>query len=86
MVDEHFVKYLESEETIFREFDCQLSRFSYQCSKNYDLLKNVSVSNQITFNRASGTVSQRIFVSPSKFIHPSTIYEGKCEISDKAKF
>ena len=80
------MKYLESEETKFRKSDCQLSRFSYNCWKNYDYSKNVSVENQIEFNRASGTVYQIISFSRSEYIHPSTIYEGKCEISDKPKF
>ena len=81
-----FIKFLASEETMFKEYDCRLSDFEYECGTNYQLAKDISVNNVITFNRASGKVSQMISVAPNKLSIPSEIFEGNCSISEKPKF
>ena len=80
------IKFLASEEITFKEFDCRLSEFEYACGTNYQLAKDISVNNVITFNRASGKVSQMISVAPNKISFPSEIFEGNCSISEKPKF
>ena len=81
-----FIKFLESEEIMFKEYDCTLSEFEYECGKNYQLAKDISVNNVISFNRASGKVSQMISVAPNKLSLASEIFEGNCSISEKPKF